>query len=194
MKILETNCRFCSVSVCCLARLLPGAALIHAGCSVEGSDCCNSKLPMGSKEQKQCSKERAELEHHFSAMCFSPSSCPASIPLCRTARKAELCWISAAAPLSMFVSIEGGKLWERRSQRCRERRGLGVLGLFRGGGLKLCQERFGLGVRKHFFSKTVVMQLHGLPSGGVTITRGAQNHGDVALRSVGWVGAGLGHL
>jgi len=58
----------------------------------------------------------------------------------------------------VFVSIQGGKLWERRSQRGRERRGLGAQGLFGGDGLKLCQERCRSGVGKQLFSRTVVMQ------------------------------------
>lgn len=78
--------------------------LLHP-CRVGGSDSCSSELTVGSEVQKQCSEEWAELEHRFpwSRVLQPLPNCPASVPLCRTARKAELCWISAAAPLSTFL-------------------------------------------------------------------------------------------
>jgi len=69
----------------------------------------------------------------------------------------------------------------------------------RGKGLKLCQERFRLYIKKNFFSKEVLRHWHSCPgSGGVTVPGGVQRmwrcgtegHGQQAW----WDGVGLGIL
>jgi len=56
----------------------------------------------------------------------------------------------------------------------------------RGNGLRLCQERFGLDIRKHFFSKRVERNKNGLPMEvvGSPSVEVFKNHGDMALRAV----------
>lgn len=63
----------------------------------------------------------------LSAMGSSPSSCPASIPLCRTARKAELCWISAAAPLSTFCVHRGRQIMGKKELKMQGEERLGFI-------------------------------------------------------------------
>jgi len=75
--------------------------------------------------------------------------------------------------------------------------------------LQVEEGRFRLGIRKHFFSKRVVMHWHSCPgSGGVTIPGGAQELWRcgtegcghtwdgliLVMGTVGWAGAGLGDL
>jgi len=59
----------------------------------------------------------------------------------------------------------------------------------------LHQERFKLDIRKHFFSKRIVLPWYRLPR-EVVESSWFQNHGDVALRDgvSGHGGDGLGHL
>ena len=69
----------------------------------------------------------------------------------------------------------------------------------RSDGLRLCQERLRLSIRKHLFSKRAVLQWHSCPgSGGVSIPGGVEEPWRWGTEGRGqwwgWVGAGLGDL